>query len=185
MLVSAHLAVWVRCGPEMLAWLGSLRRNSSIPDDFPRAAFDTLRRYIKIRKKVKFHSRDSALWQNFKSMTCFSGLKMPLNVCAHLRAMINYWRLLLVMPAALSQKKKSIWAFTFSEKKSLEKKNERKEKAGYNLQQSLCIFQGALAQPAPVLRWDMMKSGEVCGSSPHIKLSSSCSVNISELVPAG
>ena len=106
MLVSAHLAACVRCGPEMLAWLGSLRRNSSIPDDFPRAAFDTLRRYIKIRKKVKFHSRDSALWQNFKSMTCFSGLKMSLNVCAHLRAMINYWRLLLVMPAALSQKKK-------------------------------------------------------------------------------
>lgn len=128
MLVSAHLAACVWRGPEMLACLGSLRRNSSIPDDFPRAAFGTLRRYIKIRKKVKFHSRDSALWQNFKSMTCFSGLKMSLNVCAHLRDMINYWRLLLVMPAALSQKKKKVFELLHSLRKSLLKKRMKEKK---------------------------------------------------------
>lgn len=130
MLVSAHLAACLWCGPEILACLGSLRRNSSIPDDFPRAAFGTLRRYIKIRKKVKFQSRDSALWQNFKSMTCFSGLKMSLNVCTHLRAMINYWRLLLVMPAALSQKKKAFELLHSLRKSLLKKRMKEKKKMG-------------------------------------------------------
>ena len=137
MLVSAHLAACLRCGPEMLACLGSLRRNSSIPDDFPRAAFGTLRRYIIIRKKVKFHSRDSALWQNFKSMTCFSGLKMSLNVCTHLRAMINYWRLLLVMPAALSQKKKAFELLHSLRKRLLKKRTKEKKKLGITVQTPL------------------------------------------------
>lgn len=46
----------------------------------------TLGRYIKIRRNVQLHSGDSALWKNFKPTTCFSGLKMSLNVCSHLQS---------------------------------------------------------------------------------------------------
>lgn len=45
----------------------------------------TLSRYIKIRENVKPHTRDPALWRNSKPMTCFSGLKISLNVCSHLQ----------------------------------------------------------------------------------------------------
>lgn len=45
-----------------------------------------LSRYITIRKNVKLHSRDSALWQNFKPMMCFSGLKMSLNMCSRIQS---------------------------------------------------------------------------------------------------